>query len=91
MWNCHGKRSASSPQMMRAGGTGAFLRGGSLMYFVALVLTVLAALFYAAGQHEIGWVGVDMCRYGGTFCDSPIYVLTGALLAAVWGKFVSIR
>jgi hypothetical protein len=61
------------------------------MYFVAAVLTVLAGLFYAAGNHEIGWLGVDMCRYGGTFCDSPVYVLAGAILATLWGAFVSIR
>jgi hypothetical protein len=61
------------------------------MYFVAAALTVLAGLFYAAGNHEIGSLGVDMCRYGGTFCDSPVYVLAGAILAALWGAFVSIR
>jgi hypothetical protein len=65
--------------------------GGSLMYFAAAVLLVLSGLFYAAGQHQIGSLGVDMCRYGSTFCDNPVYVLTGAGLAAVWGKFVSIR
>ena len=41
------------------------------MYFVAAVLAVLAGLFYAAGNHEIGGWGVEMCRYGGTFGDSP--------------------
>jgi hypothetical protein len=61
------------------------------MYFVAAVLVVLAGLFYAAGNHDIGSLGVEMCRYGGTFCDSPIYVLVGAILAAIWGAFVSIR
>ena len=61
------------------------------MYFVAAVLTVLAGLFYAAGNNEIGSVGADMCRYGSTFCDSPVYVLAGAILAALWGAFVSIR
>ena len=65
--------------------------GGSLMYFAAAVLLVLSGLFYAAGQHQIGSIGVDMCRYGSTFCDNPVYVLTGAGLAAAWGKFVSIR
>jgi hypothetical protein len=61
------------------------------MYFAAVVLTVLSGLFYAAGQHEIGGVGVEMCRYGSTFCDSPAYILAGAVLAAIWGKFVSVR
>jgi hypothetical protein len=61
------------------------------MYVVAAALAVLSGLFYAAGQHEIGSLGVEMCRYGGTFCDHPIYVLTGAILAALWGAFVSVR
>ena len=64
---------------------------GSPMYFVAAVLVVLSGLFYAASGHEIGSVGVEMCRYGRTFCDSPFYVLAGAGLAAVWGAFVSVR
>jgi hypothetical protein len=54
-------------------------------------LFVLSGLFYAAGHHEIGSLGVEMCRYGGVFCDSPHYVLTGAGLAAVWGTFVSMK
>ena len=40
---------------------------GRLMYFVAAVLAVLAGLFYAAGNNEIGSLGVQMCRYGGEF------------------------
>lgn len=61
------------------------------MYFVAAVLLVLAGLFYAASHHEIGTLGVQMCRYAGTFCDRPIYLLVGAVLAAIWGAFVSVR
>jgi hypothetical protein len=61
------------------------------MYFVAAALVVLSGLFYAAGNHEIGSLGVEMCSYGGAFCDNPIIVLVGAGLAAAWGTFVSIR
>jgi hypothetical protein len=61
------------------------------MYFVAAALLVLSGLFYAAGHHEIGGLGVEMCRYGSTFCDNPVYVLVAAILAGVWGAFVSIR
>jgi hypothetical protein len=61
------------------------------MYFVAAVLTGLSGLFYAADHHEIGSLGVQMCQYGSTFCDKPHYVLTGAILAAIWGGFVSVR
>jgi hypothetical protein len=61
------------------------------MYFVAAILAILSGLFYAASHNEIGSVGVEMCRYGRTFCNSPAYVLAGAILAALWGAFVSIR
>jgi hypothetical protein len=61
------------------------------MYFVATALVVLSGLFYAAGNHEIGALGTNVCSYGSPFCDNPHYVLVAAGLAAVWGKFVSIR
>jgi hypothetical protein len=61
------------------------------MYFVAVVLMILSAVFYAAGDHEMGSYSADVCRYGSTFCDNPAWVLAGAGLAAAWGKFVSIR
>jgi hypothetical protein len=61
------------------------------MYFVAAVLVVLSGLFYAANHNEIGSLGIDMCRYGSAFCDHPVYVLAGAILAAIWGAFVSVR
>jgi hypothetical protein len=61
------------------------------MFFVAAILMVLAGLFYAAGNHEIGTLGVEMCRYGVTFCEHPFWLLVAAALAAVWGAFVSIR
>jgi hypothetical protein len=61
------------------------------MYFVAGVLAALAGVFYAAGHQEIGSWSADVCRYGSTFCQSPVYVLAGAVLAALWGGFVSVR
>ena len=61
------------------------------MYFAAAVLTVMAGLFYAAGNNEMGSWSATMCQYGSTFCDRPSYVLGGAILAALWGGFVSIK
>jgi hypothetical protein len=61
------------------------------MYFVAAILFVLAGLFFAASHHEIGSLGVQMCRYGSTFCDHPIYLVVGGILAGIWGAVVSVR
>jgi len=62
-----------------------------MMYFVAAGLVVLSGLFYAAGNHEIGSLGVEMCRYGSSFCDYTCYVLVVAGIAAAWGAFVSVH
>ena len=61
------------------------------MYFAAVALLILSGILYAAGHRELGAYSADVCRYGGMFCDNPVIVLVGAGLAAVWGKFVSIR
>ncbi|MGA9091033.1 MAG: hypothetical protein WB420_18220 [Bradyrhizobium sp.] len=61
------------------------------MHFVAAALAVLSGLFYAAEHHEIGSFGVTVCQYGSPFCDNPSLVFVGAVLAALWGTFVSIR
>ena len=60
------------------------------MKFVAVALFILSGLFYAAGNHEIGSLGTTMCQYGDAFCDHPSYVFVGAILAGLWGQFVSI-
>jgi hypothetical protein len=61
------------------------------MYFVAGVLVVLSGILYAAGNGEIGSWSTTVCSYSGMFCDNPLYVFVGAILAAAWGAFVSIR
>ena len=59
------------------------------MFFVAAVLAILSDLFYAAGHHEIGSLGVAM--YGSPFCNNPVLALVAAGLAACRGGFVSVR
>jgi len=61
------------------------------MYLLAAAMFVLSALFYSASHDEIGSVGIEVCRYGSAFCQSPHLVLIGAVLAALWGTFVSVR
>jgi hypothetical protein len=61
------------------------------MFYVAGLLAILSALFYASGNNELGGLGALMCRHGGTFCDHPVYLLIAAGIAAAWGAFVSVR
>ena len=61
------------------------------MYLVAAALFVLSGLFYSASHDEIGSVGLEVCRYGDAFCQHPHFVLAGAVIAALWGSFVSMR
>ena len=56
------------------------------MFFVAAVLTILSGLFYAAGRHEIGSLGVAMCQYGSPFCDNPLLVLVRCRVGCVLGR-----
>jgi hypothetical protein len=74
---------------VKTAGISPFTEG--VMYFVAGALAVLSGLFYAAEHHEIGSFGVTMCQYGSAFCDNPSIVFAGAVLAALWGTFVSVR
>jgi hypothetical protein len=66
-------------------------QGRRPMYFAAAALAILSGVFYAAGHRELGAYSADVCRYGYMFCDNPTIVMVAAGLAAVWGKFVSIR
>lgn len=63
----------------------------SSMYYVAAALLVLSGLFYSASHHELGQFGANVCSYGSTFCDNPVVVFTGGVLAAAWGMFVSVK
>ena len=42
-------------------------------------------------RRKFGFIGSDVCRYGGSFCQNPHYVLVGAIVAGLWGAFVSVR
>jgi len=61
------------------------------MYYVAGALAVAAGVFSSIGLHDLGVSGADLCQFGSTFCDKPVYLLVAAGLAAAWGAFVSVR
>jgi hypothetical protein len=58
------------------------------MYFVAFVLAIAAGAFYVAGTEGL-WAD-PLCRYGGTFCQHPVWLAAAAVLALVWAKMVSV-
>jgi hypothetical protein len=58
------------------------------MYVVAFILAVAACLFYAAGADGL-WTD-PLCRYGSMFCEHPIWLAGAAIIATLWGKFVSV-
>jgi hypothetical protein len=56
------------------------------MDFVAGVLVILSGLIYAAGHHELGTLGADVCRCGGWFCQNLLY---GLAAAGLWHSSAS--
>jgi hypothetical protein len=58
------------------------------VYVFAFILAVAAVLFYAAGADGL-WTD-PLCVYGGAFCDHPSWLGAAAVLALLWGLFVSI-
>jgi hypothetical protein len=61
------------------------------MHYVAGALAITAGLFSSAGLLQLGSSGAELCQYGTTLCDKPLYLLITAGLAAAWGAFVSVR
>jgi hypothetical protein len=53
------------------------------------VLTILSGLFYAAGYHEIGPLGVTMRQCRSPLCDNPLLALVGCEVGP--GALVSVR
>ncbi len=58
------------------------------MYIFTFVLAAAAGLFYMAGTDGL-WSD-PLCVYGGVFCDHPSWLGAAAILALLWGIFVSI-
>jgi len=60
------------------------------MHSAAALPAVLYVLVYAAGEHEMSFLGAEMSRYGGPFCDHPHDVPAAAGLAAASNTFVGV-
>ena len=58
------------------------------MYIAAFILAVATGLFYAAGSDGL-WTST-LCGYGSVFCEHPTWLGVAAILALLWGAFVSV-
>ena len=58
------------------------------MYIAAFILAVATGLFYAAGADGL-WTST-LCGYGAVFCEHPTWLGAAAILALLWGAFVSV-
>jgi hypothetical protein len=59
------------------------------MFIIASILTIAAAIFYAAGINTSGWA-MQICRYGDLFCVNPSWLIIAAVLSLVWGFFLRV-
>ncbi|MET0527045.1 MAG: hypothetical protein ABW003_01645 [Microvirga sp.] len=59
------------------------------MLLISTVLTVAAGLFYAASVNSAGWA-MQVCRYGDIFCMNPSWLITAAILSAIWACFMRV-
>jgi ABC-type sugar transport system permease subunit len=59
------------------------------MFLISTVLTVAAGLFYAASINSAGWA-MQVCRYGDFFCMNPSWLITAAILSAIWACFMRV-
>jgi hypothetical protein len=57
------------------------------VYIAAFVLALATGLFYAAGADGL-WTST-LCGYGSAFCEHPTWLGVAAILALLWGAFVS--
>ena len=63
-------------------------KGVVQVYFVAFILAVAGGLFYAAGADGL-WTD-PLCYYGSVFCEHPSWLAAAAVLALLWGAFVTV-
>ena len=59
------------------------------MFLIATLLAIAAAVFSAASVDTAGWA-TQVCRYGDVFCMNPSWLVTAAVLAAIWACFLRV-
>jgi hypothetical protein len=59
------------------------------MFLISTALTLAAGLFYAASVNTTGWA-MQVCGYGDFFCANPSWLITAAILSAIWSCFLRV-
>jgi hypothetical protein len=59
------------------------------MFIIASILTIAAAIFYAASVNHSGWA-MQVCRYGDVFCLNPSWLVIAAVLSLIWAFFLRV-
>jgi hypothetical protein len=59
------------------------------MFLIAALLALAAAVFSAASVDTAGWA-TQVCRIGDVFCVNPSWLVTAAVLAAIWACFMRV-
>lgn len=59
------------------------------MFIIASILSIAAAIFYAASINNSGWA-MQICRYGDLFCVNPSWLVIAAVLSVVWAFFLRV-
>ncbi len=60
------------------------------MFFVSVVLFILAGLFYAASRGEFNGQLRPLCQFGDVFCTHPEWMLYIAAICLVWALFLKV-
>lgn len=59
------------------------------MFYIAIILSATAAVFYAASINSSGWA-MQICSYSDMFCARPSLLLIAALLSLIWACLVRV-
>lgn len=59
------------------------------MFIIGIVLSIAAAVFYAASINTAGWA-MQVCRYGDVFCLKPSWLMIAAVLSLVWACYLRV-
>ena len=58
--------------------------------FISATLLALSAIFYAAGERQLGVLGNTVCNLGPALCAHPSWLMVAGLVVLVWAFFLRV-